>query len=133
VANKMIEYKKSGVVPHARICFVTSISSFTSSTNRGEYCISKAALTMASALFADRLGEHDIPVIEVRPGVIATRMTSGVTSKYDKLIEDGIFPQKRWGQPEDVARVVAAFGRGDMDYSTGTVIDVSGGFNLHRL
>lgn len=133
VANRMIGYLRDGIIPRARISFITSISSFTSSTNRGDYCISKAGLTMAAALFADRLGEYDIPVIEVRPGVIATRMTSTVTEKYDELIDDGIFPQRRWGQPEDVARVVAAFGRGDLDYSTGTIIDVSGGFNLHRL
>ncbi|MBI1290615.1 3-ketoacyl-ACP reductase [bacterium] len=132
-ARLMIDYQAKGIVPKARIAFITSISSFTASVNRGDYCIAKAGLTMAAALFASRLGEHDIPVVEVRPGVIATDMTSGVKEKYDRLIADGIFPQKRWGQPEDVARAVSAFGRGDLDYSTGAVLDVSGGFNLHRL
>jgi len=132
-ANAMIRYKLAGIVPAARIAFITSISAFTSSTSRGDYCLSKAALTMASALFADRLGEYDIPVVEIRPGVIATNMTSGVKGKYDNLIAQGIFPQRRWGQPGDIARVVSAVGRGDFDYSTGAVVDVSGGFNLHRL
>lgn len=132
-AQRMIEWKRAGVIPTGRIVFVTSISAFTSSVNRGDYCISKAALSMASALFADRLGEYDIPVVELRPGVIATDMTAGVKEKYDALIADGIFPQKRWGQPEDIARAVSAVGRGDFDYSTGTAIDISGGFNLHRL
>ncbi len=133
VANRMVDWKRDGVVARPRIVFVTSISSFTSSTTRGDYCISKAGLTMAAALFADRLGEHDIPVIELRPGVIATDMTAGVTEKYDKLIAEGIFPQRRWGRPEDIALAVSAVGRGSFDYSTGTVIDISGGFNLHRL
>ncbi|MDK2971399.1 MAG: 3-oxoacyl-[acyl-carrier protein] reductase [Candidatus Sumerlaeota bacterium] len=132
-AKRMIGYKQAGVVEKARIAFVTSISSFTASVNRGDYCISKAGLSMAASLFADRLGEHDIPVVDIRPGVIATDMTSGVKEKYDALIAGGIFPQRRWGQPEDIARAVSAFARGDLDYSTGAVIDVSGGFNLHRL
>lgn len=133
VARKMIELKEQGIAPKPRIAFVTSISAFTASTNRGDYCISKAGLSMAAALFADRLGAHDIPVVEIRPGVIATDMTAGVKEKYDRLIAEGIFPQRRWGVPEDIARVVAAFARGAFDYSTGAVIDVSGGFNLHRL
>ncbi|MCX7048865.1 MAG: 3-ketoacyl-ACP reductase [Candidatus Sumerlaeota bacterium] len=133
IARKMIEYKKSGAAPKPRICFITSISVFTSSTSRGEYCISKAGLAMAAALFADRLGEFDIPVVEFRPGVIETRMTSGVKAKYDDLIAKGIFAQKRWGKPEDIARAVSAFGRGDLDYSTGAVIDISGGFQMRRL
>ena len=132
-ARKMIEYRRKDVVVQARIVFITSISAFTSSTNRGDYCISKAGLSMAAALFADRLGEHDIPVIEVLPGVIETDMTAGVKEKYDKLVAGGVFPQRRWGQPEDVARAVSAIARGDFDYSTGTRIDVSGGFNLRRL
>ncbi len=133
VSKRMIEWKKEGLVAKPRIAFVTSISVFTASVNRGDYCISKAGLAMAAALFADRLGEHDIPVIELRPGVIATDMTAGVKEKYDKLIAEGIFPQRRWGQPEDIAHAVSAVGRGDFDYSTGTAIDISGGFNLHRL
>ena len=132
-ANWMIQLKKEGTIGKGRICFVTSISAYTTSVNRGEYCISKAALSMGASLWADRLGEFDIPVLEVRPGVIATDMTSGVKAKYDKLIADGIFPQRRWGYPADVAGVVGAFGRGDLDYSTGVAIDVSGGFQLKRL
>lgn len=132
-AKRMIQWKQEGIIPSARIVFVTSISAFTSSVNRGDYCLSKAGLSMAVSLFADRLGEFDIPVLELRPGVIATEMTSGVKEKYDKLIAEGIFPQRRWGQPEDIARAVSAIGRGDLDYSTGSVIDISGGFNLHRL
>ncbi len=132
-AKFMIELKEAKLIESARVVFVTSISSFTASVNRGDYCISKAGLSMAVALFADRLGAFDIPVVELRPGVIATDMTSGVKEKYDALIADGIFPQRRWGQPEDIARAVSAVGCGDLDYSTGAVIDISGGFNLHRL
>ena len=132
-AKAMIECQKAGIVARPRIAFITSISVFASSTNRGEYCISKAGLAMAAQLWADRLGEFDIPVIEIRPGVIATDMTFGVKEKYDKLIADGIFVQKRWGQPDDIARAVGAFARGDLDYCTGAVIDVSGGFQLKRL
>jgi len=133
MANLMIAYKREGRSPHPRIAFVTSISSYTTSTNRGDYCISKAGLSMAASLFADRLAEDDIPVIEVRPGVIATRMTSTVTEKYDRLIAEGVFPQRRWGRPEDVAMAVSAFARGHLDYSTGAIIEVSGGFQLKRL
>jgi NAD(P)-dependent dehydrogenase (short-subunit alcohol dehydrogenase family) len=132
-ARKMIAYQRAGLTPQPRIAFVTSISAYTASTSRGDYCISKAGLSMAAALFADRLGEYGIPVVEFRPGVIQTRMTAGVQSKYDALITQGIFAQRRWGQPEDVARAVGAFARGDLDYSTGVAIDVSGGFQMHRL
>lgn len=133
VAREMIRLKSEGAIPAARIVFVTSISSFASSTNRGDYCISKAGLSMACSLFADRLGGHDIPVVEVRPGVIATDMTAGVQAKYDAMIEEGVFPQRRWGQPGDIARVIGAIARGDFDYSTGAVVDISGGFNIKRL
>ena len=133
IANWMIQLQKAGTIQKGRICFVTSISAYTTSVNRGEYCVSKAALSMGAQLWADRLGEFDIPVLEVRPGVIATDMTAGVKAKYDKLIAEGIFPQRRWGLPADVAGVVSAFARGDLDYSTGVAIDVSGGFQLKRL
>lgn len=133
LARKMIDWKHRGVVAQPRIAFVTSISAYTASVTRGDYCLSKAALSMAVQLFADRLAEYDIPVIEVRPGIIVTRMTSGVKEKYDTLIGQGLLPTRRWGRPEDVARVVSAFGRGDLDYSTGVSIDVSGGFNIRRL
>jgi NAD(P)-dependent dehydrogenase (short-subunit alcohol dehydrogenase family) len=132
-ARRMIEYKENGIVPRPRIIFITSISAFTSSTTRGDYCISKAGLSMAAALFADRLGEHDIPVIELRPGVIETDMTAGVKEKYDRLFADGVFPQRRWGKPDDIAGIVGAIGRGEFDYCTGACIDISGGFNLRRL
>lgn len=132
-ARYMMELKSHGVIAQGRVCFVTSISAYVTSTNRGDYCISKAGLSMAAALWADRLAEFDIPVLEVRPGVIATDMTAGVKEKYDNLFASGVFPQKRWGTPEDVARVVSAFGRGDLDYSTGVAIDVSGGYQLKRL
>jgi NAD(P)-dependent dehydrogenase (short-subunit alcohol dehydrogenase family) len=132
-ANWMIELKQAGTIERARIAFITSVSAYASSTNRGEYCISKAGLSMAAQLWAHRLAEFDIPVIEIRPGIIETDMTSGVKEKYDKLIAEGLLPQKRWGKPEDIASVVSAFARGDLDYSTGVVIDVSGGFQLHRL
>jgi NAD(P)-dependent dehydrogenase (short-subunit alcohol dehydrogenase family) len=88
---------------------------------------------MAAALWAHRLAEHNIPVIEFRPGIIATDMTAGVKEKYDKLIAEGLIPQQRWGEVADVARAVSAFARGDLDYSTGMAIDVSGGFQLKRL
>jgi 3-oxoacyl-[acyl-carrier protein] reductase len=129
----MIKLKQSGRAPKPRICFITSISSYTASVNRGDYCLSKSALSMAVQLFAARLAEHDIPVIEFRPGVIATDMTAGVKEKYDKMFSDGTFPQKRWGTSEDVAKAVASFARGDLDYSTGIAIDISGGFNIRRL
>lgn len=132
-ANRMIHYKQQGVVEAPRIVFITSISAYTSSPSRGEYCISKAGLSMAAALYADRLSEYGIPVIEIRPGIIETPMTSVVKEKYDKMIEEGLLPMKRWGQPEDIARVISAFARGDLDYSTGECIEVGGGFRLRRL
>lgn len=133
VANKMIAYKKSGAVETPRVLFVTSISSSVSSTGRGEYCVSKAGLTMAARLFADRLGEYAIPVLEVQPGIIKTPMTSVVTEKYDNLIAGGLLPIKRWGLPEDIAKVVSAFAQGYLDYSTGECIEVGGGFKIPRL
>jgi NAD(P)-dependent dehydrogenase (short-subunit alcohol dehydrogenase family) len=112
---------------------IGSISAYAASVNRGEYCIAKAGLAMATKLFAVRLAEHGIGVHEVRPGIIATDMTAGVKEKYDRLIDDGLLPIRRWGQPEDVAAAVAAIAEGRLPYSTGQVIDVDGGFHLHRL
>jgi 3-oxoacyl-[acyl-carrier protein] reductase len=132
-ARWMIALQEGGIVKTPRIAFVGSISSYTSSINRGDYCISKAGISMASQLFAHRLGQYHIPVVEFRPGIIATDMTSGVKEKYDALIAGGLLPTPRWGQPEDVARAVGAFARGDLDYSTGVAIDVSGGFQMIRL
>ncbi|MBQ4603044.1 MAG: 3-ketoacyl-ACP reductase [Clostridia bacterium] len=126
-ANKMKE-NKSGY-----ICNISSMSEYTSSVNRGEYCISKAGLSMVTKLFADRLAEYNIVVNEVRPGIIATDMTSGVQEKYDNLIEDGLLPIKRWGRPEDIADAVFALCSGALPYVTGQAIDVDGGFHIRRL
>ena len=115
------------------IVFITSISAEVASVNRGEYCISKAGLSMASLLWATRLSDDGIPVYEVRPGIIRTDMTAGVTARYDALIEQGLTLQKRWGTPEDVGRAVAMLLRGDLPYSTGQVITVDGGLTVRRL
>jgi NAD(P)-dependent dehydrogenase (short-subunit alcohol dehydrogenase family) len=112
---------------------ITSISSQVASINRGEYCIAKAGLSMVTRLFATRLAEYDIPVYEIQPGVIRTDMTSAVTEKYDKMIEGGLTLQKRWGNPVDVGKVVAALARGDFPYSTGQVFMVDGGLTIPRL
>ncbi len=129
VAKWMIEQKQAGCC----IVNVSSISATVASVNRGDYCISKAGVAMASQLWAARLGEFEIPVYEVRPGVIRTDMTSAVTAKYDKLLAEGLAIQKRWGTPEDVGKVVAALARGDLPYSTGAVIMVDGGLTVPRL
>ncbi|MCX6215564.1 3-ketoacyl-ACP reductase [Spirosoma sp.] len=112
---------------------VSSVSATVASVNRGEYCVAKAGLSMATQLFAARLGEYDIPVYEVRPGVIKTDMTAGVTAKYDALIDSGLTVQKRWGLPYDVGRAVASLAKGDFPYSTGQVILVDGGMTIPRL
>jgi len=132
-ARRMIEWHREGVVDVPRIVFITSVSAYASSPNRGEYCVSKAGLSMAAKLYADRLAEFGIPVFEVRPGIIETPMTAPVKEKYDRLIADGLLPMRRWGQPADVARVVSAIARGDLDYCTGETIEVGGGFGIRRL
>jgi NAD(P)-dependent dehydrogenase (short-subunit alcohol dehydrogenase family) len=132
-ANWMIEQKKSDPSFKGSIINVSSISATVASINRGEYCISKAGLSMSTQLFAVRLGEFDIPVFEVRPGVISTDMTSGVKEKYDKLIDGGLTVQKRWGFPDDVGSVVASLAIGNFPYSTGQVIMVDGGLTIPRL
>lgn len=132
-ANWMVAQKKNDPEFMACIINIGSISATVASVNRGEYCISKAGLSMAAQLFAVRLGEFNIPVFEVRPGVIRTDMTAGVQEKYDKLIEAGLCVQKRWGEPEDVGKVVAALAKGDFMYSTGQVIMVDGGLTIPRL
>lgn len=111
----------------------TSISAETASINRGEYCISKAGLAMVTKLFADRLGEYGICVYELRPGIIDTDMISTVRAKYNRLIENGLLPIKRIGQPEDVGKVVIALAKGYFSYSTGQVINIDGGFHIPRL
>jgi 3-oxoacyl-[acyl-carrier protein] reductase len=115
------------------IIFVTSVSSVLSSTNRSEYCVSKAGLSMASTVFADRLSKENILVFEVRPGVIQTDMTAKIKDKYDKLINEGLVPQKRWGLPEEIGRAVGSLARGDWNFSTGMVFEISGGLNIHKL
>ncbi|MDP8240525.1 MAG: 3-ketoacyl-ACP reductase [Candidatus Hatepunaea meridiana] len=133
VAKTML--KNIGKLPDYRpkIIFITSISAEVSSLNRAEYCISKAGLSMAAKVFADRLADSGINVYEIRPGIIQTDMTSPVKDKYDKLIAEGLIPQNRWGLPEDVAKVVVALAKGYFDYSTGMIFDVSGGMNIQRL
>ncbi len=132
-AQRMIELRKHDVMRRGRIVFITSISAYTASINRGEYCLSKAGLSMAVKLFADRLAREEIYVYEVLPGVIATDMTSTVKEKYDKLISEGLTPQPRWGTPEDVGKAVSAIAQGYFDFSTGATIDVDGGFHIQRL
>jgi NAD(P)-dependent dehydrogenase (short-subunit alcohol dehydrogenase family) len=129
----MIEQRAAGDAWAGCIVNITSISAQVASVNRGDYCLTKAALGISSQLWSVRLAEHGIPVYEVRPGVIKTDMTAGVTAKYDKLIAEGLVPEKRWGFPEDVGRVVAALARGDLPYSTGQVLMVDGGLTLQRL
>jgi len=133
VANWMIEQKKQYPQRAFRIVNVGSISAYTSSPARGEYCISKAGISMCTKLYADRLAEYNIGVFEISPGIIATDMTSAVKAKYDKLITEGLTPTKRWGRPEDVAKAVGAIAQGRLDFSTGQVINVDGGFHLRRL
>jgi NAD(P)-dependent dehydrogenase (short-subunit alcohol dehydrogenase family) len=133
VANWMIRQKESHPDRNCRIVNTSSISAYTSSPGRGEYCISKAGVSMMTKLYADRLAEYGIGVFEIRPGIIATDMTSVVKDKYDKLIAEGLTPIKRWGQPEDIARALGAIAEGRLDFSTGQVINADGGFHLPRL
>jgi len=116
-----------------RIIFISSVSAYTASVNRGDYCIAKAALSMVTALFAARLAEHGINVYEIRPGIIATDMTEPVRAKYDHLIGAGLTPIKRWGMPEDIAKAVVAIAQNLLPFSTGEVINVDGGFHLRVL
>ncbi|MEC9348673.1 MAG: 3-ketoacyl-ACP reductase [Planctomycetota bacterium] len=133
VANWMVEERLADPGRKLYIVNISSLSEYTSSVLRGDYCLAKAGLGMLTSLFADRLGEHNIPVNEIRPGIIATDMTAGAKEKYDKLFAEGLTPFKRWGQPEDVARAVRALVGGDFDFATGSAIDLDGGFHLHRL
>jgi len=132
VANQMIKQEKV-FKNKGHIVNVGSCSAEVSSTSRGEYCISKAGVYMLTTLFADRLAKEDIIVNEVRPGVIKTDMTSVVTAKYDKMIEEGVFPIARWGTPEDVANAVGIFASDNILYTTGNYIDIDGGFHIKRL
>jgi NAD(P)-dependent dehydrogenase (short-subunit alcohol dehydrogenase family) len=132
-ANWMIAQRQADDAFSGCIINVSSISATVASVNRGEYCVAKAGLSMATQLFAVRLGEYNIPVYEVRPGIIATDMTAGVKDKYDRLIDAGLCVQPRWGYPDDVGKAVAALAGGDFPYSTGQVIMVDGGMTLPRL
>jgi 3-oxoacyl-[acyl-carrier protein] reductase len=135
-AKWMIEQSGSGAAPGGsapKIVTISSISAYTASVNRGDYCLAKAALSMLTPLYAARLAEHGINVYEIRPGIIATDMTAPVQGKYDKLIAEGLTPIKRWGTPEDVGKAVAAIAQDLLPFSTGEVLNVDGGFHLRRL
>jgi NAD(P)-dependent dehydrogenase (short-subunit alcohol dehydrogenase family) len=133
IARDQLERRRAEPAFAASIVFVTSVSAEMASVNRGEYCVSKAGLSMAARLYAARLAEHGIPVYEVRPGIIATDMTAAVREIYDRRLADGLVPERRWGQPDDVGKVVAALVRGDLPYSTGTIVHVDGGLTVPRL
>ena len=134
VAKEMLQQMQAGLPDyHPRVVNIGSMSAYTSSTSRGEYCISKAGIGMVTKLFADRLSREGIPVFEIRPGIIDTDMTKVVHEKYDRLIADGLLPVPRFGQPEDVAKMVLACASGLLDYSAGQVLDADGGFSLRRL
>jgi 3-oxoacyl-[acyl-carrier protein] reductase len=134
VAKWMIEQKQADDSFAGCIINIGSISATVVSPSRGDYCISKAALGMMSSLFAARLGEQAIPVYEIRPGIIKTDMTAGVTGKYDNLIDHTeLLIEKRWGVPEDIGRLAAAMARGDLPYATGQAIYVDGGLTMNRL
>ena len=133
-AKAMLAAKKTSLADYQpRICNITSISAYTSSVSRAEYCIAKAGLAMVTQVFADRLAKEGIPVFEIRPGIIETDMTSGVMEKYTALIEEGLLPIPRMGKPEDVAKAVRAACSGLLDYSTGQVLCADGGFHIRRL
>ncbi len=129
----MLEQVRAGTLATGRIVFISSVSAFASSINRGEYCVSKAGLSMASAVWAHRLAGTGVVVFEVRPGIIDTDMITKVREDYVRRIAAGLIPQNRFGRPEDVAQAVRAIAEGRFDYATGAVLDVSGGFQLHRL
>lgn len=133
IARRMIASRSSD--PHFECCVITitSVSAEVASINRGEYCIAKAGLAMMTKLLAARLGEENIPVYEIRPGIVATDMTAGVKAKYDNLIDGGLTIEKRWGTPEDIGKIVATLAEGGIPYSTGQVIFADGGMGVRRL
>ncbi len=132
-ARWMIEQKGADPAFEGCVINVSSVSSFVASPNRGDYCLTKAGVSMATKLWAARLGEFGLPVYEIQPGIIRTDMTSGVTDKYDNLIADGLLVEPRWGTPEDIGRCTAALARGDIPYATGQVLHVDGGLHIQRL
>ena len=133
IAKEMIWLKQTINDYKPVIVFITSVSAYMTSTNRAEYCISKAGLSMTSSLFSDRLAKECVRVYELRPGIIQTDMTVKVKDKYDKMIAEGLIPQQRWGLPEDIGKAVASIARGNFDFSTGMVFEISGGLNIHKL
>ena len=133
VANWMIQQIADDADRRCRIVNISSISAYTASPARGEYCLSKSGVSMMTLLFAARLADEGIGVFEIRPGIIATDMTRAVKDKYDALIADGLTPIRRWGEPEDVADAVAAVAGGNLDFATGQVLNVDGGFHIRRL
>lgn len=133
IAKEMIWLRPNISCYNPVIVFVTSVSASLSTTNRTEYCVSKAGLSQATRVFADRLSKEDILVFELRPGIIQTDMTAKIKDKYDKLIHEGLVPQKRWGLPEEIGKAVASIARGDWNFSTGMVFEISGGLNIHKL
>lgn len=133
IAREQTARRRADASFTAAIVFITSVSADMASVNRGEYCVSKAGLSMAARLFAVRLAAIGIPVYEVRPGIIATDMTAAVKAIYDQRIADGLVPESRWGSPDDVGRAVAALLRGDAPYATGSILNVDGGLSLPRL
>jgi 3-oxoacyl-[acyl-carrier protein] reductase len=134
IANLMIQQQNQSLPDFKpKIINIGSISAYTTSVTRGDYCLSKAGVEMMTKLYADRLSEFDIPVLEVRPGIIKTDMTKLVYEKYDKLFSKGFIPISRWGTPEDVAKCVSAIAQDYFPYSTGQIFDIDGGFHLKRL
>lgn len=132
-AKWMIEQRRADAGYRGCVVNVSSVSAAVASTSRGDYCISKAGVAMATQLWAARLAEFGVDVYEVRPGIISTDMTAGVKPKYDALIEAGLLLEKRWGTPEDVGRAVAMLARGELPYSTGQVLNIDGGASVRRL
>jgi NAD(P)-dependent dehydrogenase (short-subunit alcohol dehydrogenase family) len=133
IARAMLARATLAPANAGRIVFISSISSFTASVNRGDYCMTKAALTMAAKLFATRLAPHNIPVFEIEPGIIRTDMIASVAATYDQRIANGLLPQRRMGEPKDVANAVRAIADGRLDYCTGQILHVDGGFHLRTL
>jgi NAD(P)-dependent dehydrogenase (short-subunit alcohol dehydrogenase family) len=132
-AKWMMELRAAGTIPVGRIVFITSVSAFAVSNSRAEYFVAKSALSMTSQLYANRLAGEGIAVFEIRPGIIDTDMVAPARAYYNQRLSEGMIPQIRWGTPQDIGLAVRAIAEGRLDYSTGTVIDVSGGFQLHRL
>ncbi|MEO7934232.1 MAG: 3-ketoacyl-ACP reductase [Chthoniobacterales bacterium] len=133
-ANYFLAHPGESLLPDGyKLIFVSSLSAAVPSLNRGEYCISKAALAMVTQLWANRLADQGVSVLELRPGIMATDMTAGVKGKYDALIESGLVPQKRWGTPDDLGRAVSSILAGHFPFSTGDVINIDGGFHLRKL